>query len=511
MRGNLLRSAAFAIVGGVLFNATPAYADWPTFDAITHFLITQMQNAVTNAVTKVENAVTNIGNLISDKILNLDTDLNDVISRGFTQQSNYQKAAVGAQMQIADASNAAMAQVNRDTRNAQIVSEHTINPEQCVALDNGQGGVAASVAAVSVARSIGAITDNRGEALKGQPAYLGQAQAVQAINQLHWSRYCSQTEEDATLCTMTPLANADQHSWNLFGGGNLTDQDGINAANDYATNLVQPIVPAALRADQLASVTGQDASARRRSYKCAHVAGQGRVELRHRDPDAHRHSDPSAAAATHQRRTAHGPAGILAASGDARGGAPIQRAGLGSGAANNAARLRQPGNRDPAGTGQLPRAAELPRWSVAGGGVSHTDRTNRGSAFPGGGAHADPQHGREIGDLHVQNQRRAGRRPHVPIRRPRTAAANQPIHLHRSPSNAPIVADKIQSDPIMYWIAIRSTRVQPRPVQRSRSHKLRPPEARKRRQGFRPVARQRQRHRTRLPRVQPHKKTPPRL
>ena len=275
MRGNLLRTTALVIAGGILFNAVPAYADLPTIDVITHFLITTMQNAVTNAVTKVESAVTNIGNLISDKILNLDTDLTDVISRGFTQQTNYQKAAVGAQMQIADGSNAAMAQVNRDTRNAQIVSEHTLSPQQCLTLDAGQTGVSASVAAVAVARSIGSITDNRGEAIAGQPAFYGQAQAVQAINQLHWSRYCSQTEEDATLCTKTPRANADQHAWNLFGDGNLTDQDGINAANDYATNLVQPIVPAALRADQLVSVTGQDASARRRSYNARMSLARG--------------------------------------------------------------------------------------------------------------------------------------------------------------------------------------------------------------------------------------------
>ncbi len=275
MRTNLLRTTALIIAGGILLNAAPARADWPTFDAITHFLITQMQNAVTNAVTKVENAVTNIGNLISDKILNLDTDLTDVISRGFTQQSNYQKAAVGAQMQITDASNAAMARVNRDTRNAQIVSEHTPSPMQCLTLDAGQAGVSASVAAVAVAKSIGLITDNRGEALSGQPAFYGQAQAVQAINYLHWSRYCSQTEADAGLCATTALPNADQHAWNLFGDGNLVDQDGINAANDYATNLVQPIVPAALRADQLASVTGQDAAARRRSYNARMSLARG--------------------------------------------------------------------------------------------------------------------------------------------------------------------------------------------------------------------------------------------
>src|SRR5437763_7714802 len=117
MRGNLLRTAAFIVAGVILFNATSAYADLPTIDAITHFLLTQMQNAVTNAITKVESAVTNIGDKITNQVLNLETDLSDVLTRGFTQQSNYQKAAVSAQMQIADGQNAAMARVNRNTRN----------------------------------------------------------------------------------------------------------------------------------------------------------------------------------------------------------------------------------------------------------------------------------------------------------------------------------------------------------------------------------------------------------
>lgn len=274
MRGNLVKTTAFVILGGVLFNVAPAWADLPTIDVIAHFLITQLQNAATNAISKVESAVTNIGDKITNQVLNLETDLSDLLTKGFTQQSNYQKAAVGAQMQIADASNAAMARVNRDTRNSQIVSEHTVSPQQCLAASHGQGNVAASVAAVQVAQTIGSITDNRGEAIAGQPAFYGQAQAVQAINSLHMSRYCSQTEDDAGLCTKTTLANADQHGWNLFGTGNYGDQDGVNAANDYATNLLQPIVPAALRADQLASVTGQDAFARRRSYNARMSLGR---------------------------------------------------------------------------------------------------------------------------------------------------------------------------------------------------------------------------------------------
>ena len=275
MRGNLLRTTALVIGGGILFNAAPAIADLPTIDVATGWLVQQGTNFVTKSISNLENKLLNVGNMLADKFTNVGDNLGDLLTRGFTQQSNYQKAAVGAQMQVADAQNAAMAQVNRDTRNAQIVVEHTASPQQCLAADNGQGTVAASVSGVAVAQSIGLITDNRGEAIAGQPAYYGQAQAVQAINQLHYTRYCSQTEEDASLCTRTTMSNADQHAWNLFGAGTLDGQDGINAANDYATNLVQPIVPAALRASQLASLTGQDAAARRRSYNARMSLSRG--------------------------------------------------------------------------------------------------------------------------------------------------------------------------------------------------------------------------------------------
>lgn len=275
MRNNLMRSAAFILAGGILFNATPAFAEWPTFDAITHFLLKQASDLITKSITNLQDQVTSIGSKLADELTGDGPgSLATLLKNGFSQNSNYQKAAVGAQMQIQDASNAAMARVSRDTRNSQIVSEHTASPQQCLAVDNGQGQIAAAVAANAVAESIGLITDNRGEALAGQPAYYGQAQAVQAINQLHWSRYCSQTESDAGLCARTSLPNADQHAWNLFGTGNLTDQPGVDAANDYATNLLQPIVPASLRADQLTSLTGQDAAARRRSYNARMSLGR---------------------------------------------------------------------------------------------------------------------------------------------------------------------------------------------------------------------------------------------
>ena len=258
MRQSLLATstAAGIVLGGVLFNAAPAFAEWPTFDAITHFLLTQAQTAITNSITKLEDKFTNIGNLLSDKL----TD-------GFTQTANYAKAQVGAYQQITDASNIAMSTYQRDLRNAGLRDEHTLSPQACVALNMGQAITVSAGQSWRVRTAIGQVTDRRGEAGPGTPAYAGQGQAAAAITQLHLSRYCSQNEANAGLCTVNAAReNLDQRASSLMGVPAYAGQDGVNAANDYATNLVQPIVPAASRGDALTSVAGQDAEARRRGY-----------------------------------------------------------------------------------------------------------------------------------------------------------------------------------------------------------------------------------------------------
>ncbi len=256
MRRPLLATTAGILLGGVLFNAAPAFAEWPTFDAITHFLLTQAQTAITNSISKLEDKFTNIGSLLSDKL----TD-------GFTQTANYAKASVGAMEQITDASNTAMATYQRDLRNAALRDEHTLSPQACAALNMGQAITVSAGQSWRVRSAIGQITDRRGEAGPGTPAYAGQGQAAAAITQLHLSRYCSQNEAGAGLCTLNAAReNLDQRASSLMGVPAYAGQDGVDAANDYATNLVQPIVPAASRGDALTSVAGQDAEARRRGY-----------------------------------------------------------------------------------------------------------------------------------------------------------------------------------------------------------------------------------------------------
>ena len=262
-RASLLATAAGVVAGGILFNSPGVKAVAGVGDIVTdpklYDVMAAVQAAVVQVIGKMQDALvdkfTDVGNLLDDKL-----------SAGFTQTANYMKASVGAQQQIADASNTVNARVQRDFRNAQIRDEHTANPQFCAAADGGQGPIAASVSSFGVAAAIQQVADRRGEAVPGTPAYYGTAQAVQAINNLHMRRYCSETEAQAGLCAQTALPNADQHAANLFGAGTYDGQDAVNAANDFKTNLLQPVVPAALRADQMTSLGGQEALPRRRSY-----------------------------------------------------------------------------------------------------------------------------------------------------------------------------------------------------------------------------------------------------
>ena len=259
MRKRLLETATAVIVGGMLFNAVSVRAELPTID-VALGIITQAVGDLLNT------AVTNIGNQITDGVAKLEDSVTTLLRDGFTQNANYSRASISAQTQIMDASNMVSARNRRDLRNAEIRDEHTANPQFCAAVDNSQTPVAASIAAFNVIRGIQQVGDRRGEAVPGTPAFYGQGQAVQAINRLHMSRYCSATEEQAGLCVQTPLPNADQHATSLFGAGTYANQDEINAANDYRTNLLQPVPPAAVRADQATSLSGQDAAPRRRAY-----------------------------------------------------------------------------------------------------------------------------------------------------------------------------------------------------------------------------------------------------
>jgi len=259
-KASLLTSVATgAVLGALVFGATPALSQM--------FVVDWASIAVQQALKALQDQANSLLNSITSALgPTTYGDVTTLLRQGFTQEANYIKGQTAAQRDIADASNTANARVTRDVRNAQIRDEHTISPLHCAALNNGQTIAVGAGQAWKVGLAIENVTDARGEAEKGQPAFYGSAQAAQAIRQLHLSRYCSQSEADAGLCSVSQTPNADQRASSLFSTGTYDGQNGVNAANDYVTNLLQPVVPAALRGDQLTSVTGIDDAAHRAEY-----------------------------------------------------------------------------------------------------------------------------------------------------------------------------------------------------------------------------------------------------
>jgi len=258
-RKQLLSTAAGVMIGAVVFGASPAFADMPVFDFGLAGIVQAAQSALGNAISS-------IGSQITSAVTGMQQSVTDMLRDGFTQNANYSKAQISAQQQIADASNNANARVGRDLRNAEIRDEHTPNPQACAALDFGQALEAARGQSGLVAAAISTVMDPRSEGGPGTPAYFGAAQAAAASTQLHMARYCDAREAQAGLCAISALPNADQRATSMFGRDTFDGPTGVNAANDFATTLIQPVPPAALRGDQLTAAASQDEAARRRAY-----------------------------------------------------------------------------------------------------------------------------------------------------------------------------------------------------------------------------------------------------
>ena len=99
-----------------------AHAQWVVTDPTEDGVIGLLQTAVTNAISTMMNNITS-------SITGLQTSLNDILTKGFTQEANYQKAQVGALEGMTDASNTANAQFLRSIRNAQVRDQHILSPE----------------------------------------------------------------------------------------------------------------------------------------------------------------------------------------------------------------------------------------------------------------------------------------------------------------------------------------------------------------------------------------------
>ena len=261
--------ASGALAGALLFGASPAFAQMTVFDPWNYAIqgaLKSLQQGMSNTLTSITNQLTAtgpLGTLLGSAQYGSVTAL---LQQGFTQEANYAKAQVDAQSQVIDGALTSNARFQRDIRNASIRDEQTISSVHCDALDGGQTVTVSGGQSWKVTQSIQDVADNRGEAGPNQPAFYGQTQAVAAISQLHYSRYCSQAEATAGLCSLSQTPNADQRASTLFGTGTLSGQAGVTAANDYVTNLIQPIVPAALRGDQLTSEVGTEGSIRRHAY-----------------------------------------------------------------------------------------------------------------------------------------------------------------------------------------------------------------------------------------------------
>ena len=275
------------VVGAIVFNAGPAYADVPVIDITSIAKEIQQIGILNDIVSVIQTVQSSLNSLLGPSgpiasVLGNNTygTVQQLLQEGFTQNANYSKAAIGAQEQIADASNEAMAQFDLQMRDAEIRDQQTASPTQCAALDGGVGIQAGAEQSYDVAYDIARTQDWRDESLPNEPSYYGQAQGDAASSREHLLYYCDANDVAAGLCASYSQAteDTDQSFSSLFGAGTYTTQQALNTANDYATNLIEPVAPAALRGDQLNSVAGLDAAVRRRSFNARISAAQTYVD-----------------------------------------------------------------------------------------------------------------------------------------------------------------------------------------------------------------------------------------
>ena len=227
--------------------------------------------AIVGAISTLQGAMNSVITT-AQKVLNVALGhVNSTLGDGFTQVSNYLKAQVGAQEEIADANNMVQAELARDVRAAQQRDNHATNRQDCLNLEGGQAAVVAARNGAAVATALDSGKDKRTQAGKGTPSWEGAGQGAQANNNRHFTLYCSDAEADAGVCSLASAdqQNADQDATSLLTPPAYQDQASIDRANDYVTTLIQPVAPAALRGSALTSVDGQSALPGRRAYNAA--------------------------------------------------------------------------------------------------------------------------------------------------------------------------------------------------------------------------------------------------
>lgn len=238
----------------------PAYAMFGVDTAAIVGAITALQGAMNSVIAEMQGVL--------DAAL---VEINFSALSGFSQITNYLKAQVGANEQIADANNMVNARLQRDVINAHIMDEHAVNRQDCLNLEGGQATIVAARKAEDVQLALDVAKDARTRAARNTPSWTGAGQASQANNSLHFSKYCDDAEAEAGLCSLadTALKGADQDASSLLTPPVYTDQKAIDRANDYETTLIQPVVPAAMRGNAITTPEGQQAMPGRRSYNAA--------------------------------------------------------------------------------------------------------------------------------------------------------------------------------------------------------------------------------------------------
>lgn len=188
---------------------------------------------------------------------------------GFWQNTNYQKATIHADTQRTDASNKSMGIFFRNLfRKAPIRDEHIVTPAACEAADNGQSIAVASGQSWIVQATLARVTDERREGKPGYSAFVGAGNIAADRNGLHNNRYCSELEAREGVCRPAERPNGDVRSTSLTGVLSYGEQpENLNAAVDFAVNVVQPVPVPALRGDQIKAMHNQDGMSWLRRYQ----------------------------------------------------------------------------------------------------------------------------------------------------------------------------------------------------------------------------------------------------
>ena len=206
-------------------------------------------------ISTIKTLVSPIGDILKQLGDNTFGTVQQLLQQGFTQNANYAKAR-SARRSRSPTPPTPPCRV--PPRHAQRADPRRADrqPGHCTALDGGVSTQAAAVQAFTVGATIAAIHDLRGEAGPNMPSDYGAGQGVASISQEHLNYYCDQIEATAGLCPsgLSTIPDADQQFSSFFGAGTYASQTAVNAAKDYAINLIEPVAPPPLRGDQLTAL-----------------------------------------------------------------------------------------------------------------------------------------------------------------------------------------------------------------------------------------------------------------